>query len=205
MHTLDRSDSMAFDDFSVLLDAVHSSIRSQVAAGFADADTIIDTTLAMYEGEADPALLLPYVERYMRDILAVHMIEQANWPAVTDCDRLDSAFAALEAEGIICRQHFACCSSCGAAEIWDEIAAAEAAGWPAHGYAFYHMQDTDAAVDGRVLHISFGAIADGEAAAVGIAREVIAQLERHGLRTAWNSEWSQRIGLSIDWKRRRSG
>ena len=37
--------------------------------------------------------------------------------------RVDEALAALEAEGVISRQNFSCCGSCGSSEIWDEIAA----------------------------------------------------------------------------------
>lgn len=194
---------MHFPDFPALLDDVHSTVRAQVAAGFADGDAIIDTTLAIYEDEADPAVLLPYVERFVSEVISAHLDEQAHWPAVTDCDRLDTAFAELEQQGIVCRQNFSCCGTCGSAEIWDELATAEEAGLTVRGYAFYHIQDTESAVDGHGLYLNYGAIEDGEAAALQIAREVIATLERHGLRTTWNGRWSQRIGVTLDWQRRR--
>lgn len=195
---------MLFPDFPALLDDVHHAIRTQVAAGFADADTIIDTTLAVYEDEADPAVLLPHVERFVADVLAAHLAEQATWPAVTDCDRLDAAFAALEEAGIVCRQHFSCCGTCGAAEIWDELALAEEAGRTVRGYAFYHIQDTESAVDGHGLYLNYGALEAGAPAALAVARDVVAELERQGLRTNWNGRWSQRIGVNLTWQRRRA-
>lgn len=131
------------------------------------------------------------------------MLEQAEWPTVTDCDRLDNAFAELKADGIICRQHFSCCGSCGSVEIWDEIAAAQEVGRAVRGYAFYHVQDTEAAVGGHGLYLNYGAVEDGEAAVLSVARKIVAALERHGLRTNWNGQWARRIGVALDWKHRR--
>jgi len=41
----------------------------------------------------------------------VHLLldAQREWPSVTDCDRLDRAFADLNGRGIVARQNFACC------------------------------------------------------------------------------------------------
>lgn len=194
---------MAFPDFPALLDDIHGYVRSQVDAGFADADTIITITLDVYESEADPALLLPHVQRFVHEVIAAQREEQANWPAVTDCDKLDAAFTALEAAGIVCRQHFSCCGTCGSAEIWDEIALVEEAGQSARGYAFYHVQDTESAVAGYGLYLNYGAVEDGEAAALGVAHEIVAALNQHGLQTHWDGRWSRRIGVTLDWKRRK--
>ena len=53
---------------------------------------------------------------------------QATWPAETDCDRLDKAFADLEQHGIVARQNFSDCGTCGVAEIPAEIDAAKKSG-----------------------------------------------------------------------------
>lgn len=132
------------------------------------------------------------------------MREQASWPTPTDCDRLDAAFAALEQGGIVCRQHFSCCGTCGAAEIWDEIDTARGAGLDVRGYAFYHVQDTEAAVEGYGLYLNYGAVEDDEAPALAIAHEIVTTLEQHGLRVHWDGQWSRRISISLDWKRRRA-
>ena len=47
--------------------------------------------------------------------------EQATWPALTDYDRLKAALDTLETEGIVTRENFTCCGTCGAAEIGAEI------------------------------------------------------------------------------------
>jgi hypothetical protein len=182
---------MTTPDIHATLDELHGYIRREIAAAFEAPDAIIESAVEYLSDEADPAILRPHAQRLVREILAAHMAEQATWPTITDCDRLDAAFAALEAGGIVCRQNFSCCGTCGAYEIWDEAAALEAAGTPVRGYAFYHVQDTDSAVEGYGLHLSYGAAEEGEAAAVAIAGEIVAALQQHDLR--------------VDWKRRREG
>jgi hypothetical protein len=153
---------------------------------------------------ADPAVLRPHAQRMVREILEEQLREQASWPQPTDCDRLDTAFAALEQVGIVCRQHFSCCGTCGSGEIWDEMEAARAGGRDVRGYAFYHVQDTESAVEGGGLYLNYGAVAEGEDAALVLAHEIVALLEQHGLHTHWNGEWSRRVGVALDWKRRRT-
>jgi hypothetical protein len=178
-------------------------IRNEVAAGFADEDVIL-TSAADYLGDdIDPALVHREAPRLLREALGEHAAAEAGWPRITDCDRLDAAFAALEAEGVIARQNFSCCNTCGQAEIWEEVQAAEDAGLPARGYAFYHIQDTERAVEGEGVYLGYGACEEGEAAALEIARDIVAELESHGLRTEWDGSWNQKIAVALDWKKRR--
>ncbi|RYD51650.1 MAG: hypothetical protein EOP60_10485 [Sphingomonadales bacterium] len=104
---------------------------------------------------------------------------------------------------MIARQNFSCCGTCGSSEIWDEVDAVTQAGGPGHGYVFYHMQDTESAADGEGLYLNYGAGEDGEEAALAVARDVVAELQSHGLRTDWDGSWDQRIHVALDWKRRR--
>lgn len=182
---------------------LRSQIERDVAAGFYDEDEILRSAAASFEDELDAKLLRSHAQQYLREALARHNAEQREWPEHTDCDRLDAAFDALESDGVIARQHFSCCGTCGSSEIWDEVAAAAEAGMPARGYAFYHMQDTEAATECGGLYLNYGACEDGEAAALAIAREIVARIEEHGLKTDWDGRWETRIGVEIDWKRRR--
>ncbi|MBO9714066.1 MAG: hypothetical protein J7495_14245 [Sphingomonas sp.] len=178
-------------------------IRRDVQGGFRDEDAIL-TGLEDYLGdEIDPALIRREAPRLLREALAEHRAAAASWPGETDCDRLDAAFAALEADGVIARQNFSCCGTCGTSEIWEEVDEAQQAGLPAHGYAFFHMQDTEHAVEGHGLHLNYGACEDGEAAALAVGREIVAALEAEGLETDWDGSWSTRIAVAIDWKKRR--
>lgn len=187
-----------------VLKDVRDYIRHDVATGFDDPAAIVESAIEMFADELDAAVIEPHVRRILAEELAVHAGQQRGWPARTDCDKLDAAFATLEKNGVIARQHFTCCGTCGSTEIWDEMAAVERVGGAARGYAFYHWQDTEAAVDGSGLMLNYGASEEGEAAALIIAREIVAELERHGLVTDWNGSWDKRIGVKLDWKRRRA-
>jgi Domain of unknown function (DUF6891) len=125
--------------------------------------------------------------------------EQASWPAVTDCDRLDSAFAELDRRRIIARQNFWCCDTDALASIWEE-----AEDWPhdPRGYTFFHEQATDAAVDGFGLTLSYGSTDQTDVTVTAIADEVVEVLRAHGLNATWDGDRRKKIMLSLDWKRR---
>lgn len=182
---------------------LREKIQADVAAGFDDEDVILTRIGDYFEQEIDPSVVRRESPRLLREVLAEHARAEANWPPITDCDRLDAAFAALEASGIIARQNFTCCMTCGSNEIWEEVQATIDAGLPAHGYAFYHAQDADSAVEGCGLYLAYGACGDGEAAALVVGHEIVRQLEAQGLAPEWNGSWEQRIRLPLDWKRRR--
>ena len=153
--------------------------------------------------DAELAILHKEISDYLREVLAEHYQAQTAWPDLTDCDRLDEAFADLESRGVICRQDFSCCSNCGESEIGAEMGDAENAGVAVRGYAFYHMQDTERAVDGGGLYLKYGAVEPGDEAGVAIGREIDAALKAHGLRTEWNGQLSDCVRVFLDWKRRR--
>jgi Arc/MetJ-type ribon-helix-helix transcriptional regulator len=187
-----------------IVEEMREYIRSEVAGGYGNRDDAVQLGVDMLSDQVSEELLLPVSERLVDEALAEHARIAADWPEVTDCDRLDAAFTALERDGIVARQNFSCCGTCGAGEIWDEIAAADASGGSSRGYAFFHVQDTERAVEGDGLYLNYGACAESESAAVGIAHEIVAQLEKAGLKTDWNGTYNRRIGVSLDWKRRRA-
>jgi hypothetical protein len=182
---------------------LRARIRSDVAAGFYDEDVILKELPDYFADEIDPATIRREAPRLLRQALAEQAAEEARWPAVTDVDRLEAAFAAMEADGIVVRQNFACCLTCGSNDIWEEVQAALDAGLPARGYAFFHSQDTDAAVEGGGLFLAYGACESGEDAALAVARDIVAALEAQGLHTEWDGDWERRIGVVLDWKKRR--
>ena len=190
-------------DLPALMDHIFGYIRQGVAAGFDTPDEMIEMAIEWgadeYEGEED---LVPHARRLFEQVLAIHKREEANWPKVTDCDRLDAAFARLEEAGIVCRQNFSCCGTCGSYEIWEEMEEAQAQGVAVRGYAFYHVQDTESAIEGYGLYLGYGATEEGEAAALAVGHEIVEALNEAGLTTTWNGQWSRRIGVTLDWKRR---
>lgn len=186
-----------------ITETLRRQIEGDVAGGFVSEDEIVENAVAGLEGEADARVLRPRAEAMLREALAAHAAAQGTWPERTDCDRLDAAFAALEAEGVIARQNFTCCGTCGSAEIWDEIDAARAGGRPTTGYAFFHMQDTERATEGGGLYLNYGSVEEGDEPAVAVGRRIVARLEEHGLATDWDGRIEQRIGVGLEWRKRR--
>jgi len=187
------------------LDELRAQVIREVRGGFAPLEEIAGTAVeVVQEDEAAGEALLPYAEQFVAEVLAQVREEQKAWPGVTDCDRLDRAMEALEAGGVLTRQHFTCCQTCGHAQIRDEVKASTGRGREVLGYAFYHRQDTDAAVDGDGLYLAYGATEKGEAAMVAIGRIVSDALSRHGLEVAWDGSAEKRIFVRLDWKRRRA-
>jgi len=177
-------------------------IDRDVAAGLYSEEEIIDSVVDLLAIDYDSAALRPLAEEHTRAALKEHLREQRDWPVTTDCDRLDSAFAELETAGIVCRQDFSCCGTCGVAEIRDEIEETRDEGMQVHGYTFYHAQDTESAIEGDGLYLNYGATEEGEKAALRVANEIAAALKKHQLRVEWDGTWETRIGVELDWKRR---
>jgi hypothetical protein len=186
-----------------LLDELHERIRLEVAMGFDGRDEIVESAIASVFPDDESEPVMPDAAGFVDAALLAHRMSQDAWPRETDCDRLDRAFAALDARGIVARQHFTCCGTCGAGEIFEIAEERKMSGEPIRGYTFYHWQDTEGAVESGDLYLSYGSVEDGEAAALAVGKEVAEELRRYGLATSWNGRWDKRIGLKLDWKRRR--
>jgi hypothetical protein len=176
---------------------VRLEARSRVAQGFDEAEMIVDDVCDFFAEEIPEDELGPLVRRLTEEAIRDHLAEQQSWPVPTDCDRLDRAFAALERAGIVARQNFTCCQTCGHAEIADELDASSI------GYTFYHMQDTENAVLGDGVCLAYGAVEATEEAAVDVGHRVVAALRREGLAVSWDGSADRRIVVTLDWKRRR--
>lgn len=186
-----------------ILTVLREHIRGDVRGGFMTEDEIIESCVECYADEYDEASLKKHVPVLARELLSAHQQEQTTWPAVTDCDRLDQALSDLEKNGIVCRQDFSCCGTCGSAEIWTEIEEADAAGGKSRGYLFYHHQDTEGAVEYGTLHFNYGSTEEGEAPSLAVGNEIQAALKNRGFTVNWTGKLEQRIAIELEWKKRR--
>ncbi len=178
-------------------------IRRYVAMGFDDADLILDVAFDYLEDQCDFEVLEPYLIQLIRELMAEHCKAQKDWPAETDCDRLDFAFLTLEEDyDIVARHNFTCCQTCGHTEIWEEIRQAQQRG-PVQGYTFYHHQDTEGAVDSGTLYLAYGAVDKDKDAARDVALRIVQVLQDAGLTATWNGDLRQRILVKLNWQKRR--
>ncbi|MEM7504236.1 MAG: hypothetical protein AAF417_19505 [Pseudomonadota bacterium] len=131
-------------------------------------------------------------------------VEKQTWPEVTDCDRLDSAFAAMNSRGVIALQNAGYTQSDGYDDFRDAYQS-----FPNKasvlGYCFYHGQDLDRAVLGHGLYLAFGPVDPQAEETIGpkVGNVVREELERVGLSVEWDGKFSSRLLVpELDWKRR---
>ncbi|MHC4401281.1 MAG: DUF6891 domain-containing protein [Planctomycetota bacterium] len=173
------------------------SIRKWVWSGFyspAEADCMIDDIL---EEDAD--------EKMLREAVAPEFAKkreaEKGWPDVTDCDRLDAVFDALEKRGVLCLHNAGYTMSDGHEDALEVLSGQPKGKF--FGYSFYHGQDVERAIDGGGLMLAFDHV-DGDVpdkVEVGVAMKE--ELEKAGFILEWDGTSQKRINIpSFDWKRR---
>lgn len=184
------------------LEDLRDFIANYVREGFASPHEIVESAQHWAE-ENECSDLLPQIKRLTAEALAVHQAEQAGWGPTTDCDRLDSAFGALSAQGIVARQDFSCCNNCGFTEIWDEVEKEEKS-HPVEGYVFYHLQCTEGAIKTGQLLMAYGCVEEDPLAFLGVANKIVAELRKAGLNASWGGTDGHPIVIDgLVWRRRR--
>ncbi len=178
-----------------------------VRAGFATRDEAVGEIIEVIShGEPTPELAQCAADAVDRALVA-HDHDERMW-GTTDNDRLSHAAMALEANGILFRQNFACCQNCGFAAVTSEVDSATSLGQTVRGLVFFHWNDTERAVDGHGLGLSYTAFGDlipeaHAAASLSIGSELVDALRREGLAPKWSGKLNQRVKVPMRWQRRR--
>jgi hypothetical protein len=188
-----------------VLESIQEHVQTAIDAAFeSDEEILARTADAFCDAGLEEEVIRQHAIRFLTSAVEQHLESQKNWPAMTDCDRLDRTFETLESSGIVCRQNYSCCGNCGRAEISEEILKMRASGREVRGYCFYHQQDTESAVRGGGTYLAYGSVLRGEKASVDIGTEIERALQIAGLQTDWDGTLAKRILVKLDWKRRRS-
>ena len=178
---------------------VREQIRLEVARGSAPRAVIIEDALETFMDE-EFELEEGVVAQMADEELERHAREQANWDGPTDCDLLDRAFAELEQSGIVARQDFTCCTTCGLAEIGDDVDDFNTR----DGFVFYHGQDTERAVEGGGVYLSYGVFGGDETGSLAIGNRAVEALKTAGLQPDWDGSFQKKIYVPLAWKKRRA-
>jgi hypothetical protein len=75
------------------IENLRDRVRTYVAGGFMEADDIAESAIHYLSDDYDVESLRPYAKWMTDHLIEIHITEQLSWPEVTDCDRLDMAFA----------------------------------------------------------------------------------------------------------------
>lgn len=181
---------------------IEQIIREQVIAGYKNDRELNTCLLGALEDQASPR----EIKRIAKPLIARHRLalraEQAQWPKTTDCDRLDNAFAKLEKSGILARQNYWCCGTCGCDAIDDEMSK-QSKRRAVRGYAFFHEQDTESAAQGYGLMFNYGSLSGKKDDSLAVGNQIVKALTASGLKPKWNGRLDTRIALPMKWQRRR--
>jgi hypothetical protein len=173
------------------------TIRVMVWSGFES----LSDVLVMLEDSDEEDVDMQMLEEYAESEFQAKREAEATWPAVTDCTRLDAAFDALNAMGIIALHNAGYTMSDGISEVAEVLAESDRE--KVRGYCFYHAQDVERAVNGHGLMLAYGDIEDTAGGKRAIGELVRAELERHGFVVQWDGDGERRIDLpGIVWQRR---
>lgn len=176
---------------------VADSIETWVSSGFYTRDDIEDMIEDIIEDDCDVEMLQSLVGPALRSKLK----EERSWPQVTDCDRLDTVFAALEKAGICALSNAGYTMSDGESDVAEAVA--DAGDGRYTGYCFYHGQDVERAVNGEGVMIAFGALTDDRNRQIQVGQSVADALRAAGFAVNWDGSIDTRIHVPVfDWKRR---
>jgi hypothetical protein len=147
-------------------------------------------------GESSEAARLR-AEAWVREETAALLRDETGWPATTDYDRLQHAFADLEDAGVVVLQ--------GCADHWSakaELDRRARQGRPPLGIAWFTPLDVWHAIDDGMLevnvwHGSTANVAPGD----DLLRIAVAAFERRGLEAHYDEG---RVEVAASWRRRRS-
>ncbi|MFF2078819.1 DUF6891 domain-containing protein [Kitasatospora sp. NPDC058162] len=177
-----------------------AQVRSAIVRGYATRARLVEFARDQLAFEYRRPAALQQAEALVDRMWRERLREQETWQGETDPERLTTAFSALEAEGIVAREDFTCCTSCGGAEISAEASP------DSLGFVYFHRQSTDRAAAGEGLTLYYGGFDDSERTTANVGQRVVAALEQVGLPVEWNGSPGRAIEVTrVDWRRRLVG
>jgi hypothetical protein len=161
---------------------------------------------------------LQFADKELHRNEALIASEQATWPKVTDCDRLDDVETDLRERGIVLWQVSPCCDTCTFSELPMRIDEIDKR-FPGfrervRGYAFFidqNMPEVLSETREVSVFLAYGWLSsDGSKVAdeiyqknaLGIAHEICDCLRDHGFEPDWDGKLSNKIGVRLNWQRR---
>lgn len=189
---------------------LYDRLRMMIDSGLYDKKAVFDT---ISQETADPGAKFLLAEQpKLRGYAAKRMMarekEEQSWRDCTPNDRLDAAFKALNASGIVALQNAGWTMTTGWEDCWDAHAERQKKGAAPRGCVFYHTQDLERGVAGQSLLLAFGVFSekdDGDPEGnARIASEICDVLRAHGLELSWSGSPFARIELApFVWRKRR--
>ena len=186
----------------MLATETQTEIASMVRSGFYGRQRLIEVfTEEMYApGELDANDVVSAIDAQF----AEYEKEKLTYPATTDCDRLDVAFAKMNERGVIAIQNAGYTQSDGYDDV-GEVYSQHSEKESILGYCFYHGQDLERAISGDGLYFAFGPVdpANEQTVGVDVGEIVREELENAGLSVDWDGTFEKRLSVpKLNWQKR---
>lgn len=187
--------------FSKEIDAdANQQIKQMIRRGFDDellidilGDFISDVSEESYEESEMHKKMQQMIFLMVQECLE----EEKSWPGQTDCEKLSLVFKKMSDNGIVAKEDFTCCGTCGSSEIHDHAKDDD------YGYVFYHQQDTDSVFESGKLYMGYGRVNNSNKSMSEVASEIVNYLKEAGFNVSWNGSVQTRILVqNLDWKKR---
>jgi hypothetical protein len=191
------------EDLDRLLNVLRKVYRQLLRCGTVTPKAALDVVLGGFPDPAVADVVRPGLERAAHEDVDALLQEQATWPEVTDCDRLDAAFKDLGATGIVTRQQYTNSKQAGVRKIRTEIKRHIAAGDKPRGFVFYDgFSCLECKEFGHDLVLYFGSIEKAEPGTILVGLDIMSTLWRHGLKVQWDWNPKTPIAVRVRWQRR---
>ena len=193
---------LIIERYNMLEAETQAEIATMVRSGFYSRERLIEIfTAEMYApNDPDPNDVAVSIDANF----AKYEKEKREYPATTDCDRLDTAFTRINERGVIAIQNAGYTQSDG----YDDVGTV----YSEHpdkerilGYCFYHGQDLERAINGGGLYFAFGPVDPAEEQTIGVEVGTIIreELERAGLAVDWDGTFEKRLSIpKLNWQKR---
>lgn len=182
---------------------ISAAITRLVWSGFDAKDDVRDAAIHETQPPVQSATDLAWLDRQIDQEWSKKQAAEATWPARTDFNRLDDAFKAIRADGILAKHNAGNTQSDArddASEEWHQLGGPKSG---IKGFVFYHGQDVEGVRADGNLYIGFGTAPQGTVPALTIAQQSVAHLKKAGFNVTAPPDVDTRIVISgIDWKKR---
>lgn len=193
-----------------ILKELKERVDLEVKAGFATQRDILFglTEIMKYDYELKGAELKEAKDKlkdYVVKSTEKYKKDQVTFPEVTDCDRLDAAFADLEQQGILTAQNASYTQSDGFEDVSERYYRLSKKEQKAYvGFVFFHGQDLERVLEGGPLLFAFGSGKGDKRLDVKAGKLIQKALEVQGFKVKWNGKSDTRLEIpKFKWQKRR--
>ena len=177
---------------------VYETATYWLALGYFDVSEVVD----QLEEELDEAPSHEVLARAVAATSEILALDQATWPARTDCDRLFAALEQLRGDGMLVFEYAGFTTSDGAELVSGAMRDQQLASRP---FCFFHQQCILGALDGKGLSLYFGeATHDADEVEMrpseAVGHRVAAALAANDLQVEWDGTADTAILVRLVWQ-----